>query len=97
MLDRLITVFAVQRDNLFNILTPQLATENFSSFKRPKPLTPNNVNAPTKLDTSEIIKGTVTDLDPEDIPIDVSCFRDEVIEMLKSLNISFAKSTSTVK
>ena len=60
-------------------------------------MTPNNVNAQTKLDTSEIIKGTVTDLDPEDIPIDVSCSRDEVIDMLKSLNIRFAKSTSTIE
>ena len=47
-------------------------------------------NKPTNPNTSQNKnKDNVTDLDPEDIPIDVSYSRDEVLEMLKSLNIKW--------
>ena len=51
----------------------------------------------TKFDNSEKTKEFVTDMDPEDIPIDVTYSQNELLEKLQSLNISFANNTSTAK
>ena len=43
------------------------------------------------------MKDIPAELDPEDIPVDTIYSRNEVSEKLHSLNISFAKNTSTAK
>ena len=45
----------------------------------------------TKIENSEKLKETITDLDPDDIPLDVTYSQEEVLEKLQSLNISFSK------
>ena len=44
---------------------------------------------------SEKMKENAVDIDPEDIPINVSYSRNQVSDKLQSLNVSFAKNTST--
>ena len=51
----------------------------------------------TKIENSEKLKETISDLDPDDIPLDVTYSQEEVLEKLQSLNISFAMNTSTAK
>ena len=81
--------FAVQRDDFFS---PQLDSDNFS---RGQVFTSNIFDTSTKNVSSEKSKETVTDLDSDDISINISYPRNEVLKILDSLNISFAKNTST--
>ena len=59
-----------------------LGRKKFSSFRQPK------------IDSDDK-KETDINLDPDDISVEFSYSRSEILKILDSLNVSFAKSTST--
>lgn len=95
--DRLSPSIINQRQNFLNFKFPELPKGNNPSSKKPPQMKSNIRDTATKFDNSEKTKEFVTDMDPEDIPIDVTYSQNELLEKLQSLNISFANNTSTAK
>ena len=91
--ESLSTEFAIQRENLLsfqaqNFQFPELF-ENTKASRFYKNKT-STKQYPSKENTEN-----VKELDPEDIPIDITYSRDQILEKLQSLNITFAKNNST--
>ena len=86
--------FAVQSDDLSN---SQLASQNVSGFQGQKVFTSRGDKTPSKCDAIVKSRETSTDFDPDDISIVTSCTQNEVLKILKSLNVSFDKGTTTAR
>ena len=96
LLEKISTEFAIQREMKNDFYIPKSPRENFSSFKKDS-LTSNKNDTCKKFYSSEKISENETDLDPEDVPVNVNYSRDEVIEKLQNLNVSVAKQLSTLR